>query len=109
MTAQAPPTKARKATRPRKLTLTEAKEAELTRLAEAKKAAEGELVRWTPEEVVEKRLLPYTSARVLKEKCYRRKVYHHNDGGRITFTVEDIRRENERNTVAPFAAEPAAA
>ncbi|OLZ72523.1 hypothetical protein AVW11_03785 [Streptomyces amritsarensis] len=61
-----------------------------------------ELVRWTPEEVVALRLLPYTSARVLRRKCNRREVYHHGDGGRITFTPEDIRRENERRTVRPF-------
>ncbi|NUV89999.1 hypothetical protein G6W61_27960 [Streptomyces sp. KAI-26] len=59
------------------------------------------LIRYTPDEVIEKRWLPYKSARVLKEKCYRRKVIHHNDGGRITFTAEDIRRETERRTVEP--------
>lgn len=64
---------------------------------------EAEYRRWTPEEVVEKQLLPYRSVRVLKKRCYERKVWHHNDGGRITFTPEDLRREAERTTVEPFA------
>lgn len=72
--------------------------------AEQKAQAEAELIRWTPEEVIANRLLPYKSVRVLKEKCYRREVYHHNDGGRITFTADDLRRENERTAVAPIAA-----
>ncbi|MEU0836065.1 hypothetical protein [Streptomyces sp. NPDC005969] len=62
---------------------------------------EVEFRRWSPKEVVEKQLLPYKSARVLKQKCYRREVFHHNDGGRITFTLDDIRRENERTAVTP--------
>ncbi|MER7734160.1 hypothetical protein ABTX80_25040 [Streptomyces erythrochromogenes] len=66
--------------------------------------AEQELVRWTPEEVVALKLLPYRSARVLRRKCNRREVWCHLDGGRITFTAEDIRRENERTAVAPLAA-----
>ncbi|MFD9905599.1 hypothetical protein [Streptomyces sp. NPDC059063] len=65
---------------------------------------EAEFRRWTPEEVIKLRLLPYRSARVLKEKCYRRQVWHHLDGGRITFTADDLRKENERNAVAPIAA-----
>ncbi|MGW6454983.1 hypothetical protein ACWF94_03510 [Streptomyces sp. NPDC055078] len=65
---------------------------------------EDELRRWTPEEVIAKRWLPYKSARVLKEKCYRREVIHHNDCGRITFTLDDIRRENERTAVVPLQA-----
>ncbi|MFJ4322203.1 hypothetical protein ACIP3A_03655 [Streptomyces tricolor] len=64
---------------------------------------EAEFRRWTPEEVIEKQLLPYRSARVLKQKCYRREVFHHNDGGRITFTAEDLRKETERTAVTPFA------
>ncbi|MEU9921929.1 hypothetical protein AB0H51_11630 [Streptomyces griseoluteus] len=63
----------------------------------------GEFRRWTPEEVVERQLLPYRSARVLKQRCYERKIHHHNDGGRITFTAEDLRREAERTAVEPFA------
>lgn len=81
---QSPPTRA-KATTPRK----------------SKPAEELELRRWTPEEVVAKKLLPYTSVRWLREKCYKRQVQHHNDGGRITFTAEDIRAENERTAVVP--------
>ncbi len=74
--------------------------------ASAKSRAEQgdatEFRRWTPEEVVEKQLLPYRSARVLKNRCYRREVHHHLDGGRITFTPEDLRKENERTAVVPF-------
>ncbi|WP_328313150.1 hypothetical protein OG432_24725 [Streptomyces sp. NBC_00442] len=74
------------------------------RSALARKAAEElDLIRWTPEEVVEKQLLPYRSVRSLKEKCYRREVFHHTDGGRITFTPDDIRREHDRGQVAPAA------
>lgn len=90
MTAEAPPTKARKAAPSR-----------ASKAAQEKAAEEIELVRWTPEEVVEKQLLPYKSVRVLKAKCYRREVHCHLDGGRITFTAEDIRKENARNAVVP--------
>ncbi|MEU6437494.1 hypothetical protein ACFW0U_07275 [Streptomyces albidoflavus] len=65
---------------------------------------EAELYRWTPEEVIEQRLLPYRSVAVLRRKCSRREIHHHNDGGRISFTADDIRRENERTAVAPIAA-----
>ncbi|MEU2996823.1 hypothetical protein ABZ684_04500 [Streptomyces sp. NPDC006995] len=65
---------------------------------------DDELRRYSPEEVIANRWLPYKSARVLKEKCYRREVIHHGDGGRISFTAEDIRRENERTAVLPAAA-----
>lgn len=63
----------------------------------------GEFRRWTPEEVVEKQMLPYRSVRVLKQRCYRREIHHHNDGGRVTFTAEDLRKEAERTAVEPFA------
>lgn len=95
MTAEAtkaPPTKARKKTTPR-LAPTPAR---------SKATEEAELIRWTPEEVVAKQLLPYKSARSLKEKCYRREVYHHNDGGRITFSPESIRLEIQRSLVTPL-------
>lgn len=92
MTA-APPTKAKKATARRR-----------PPAADQKASAEAELIRWTPEEVVELQLLPYRSVRVLKDKCYRREVYHHNDGGRITFSPESIRLEIERTLIAPLAA-----
>lgn len=93
MSAEAPPTKAKRTpvrSRPSS--------------AAQKAHAEAELVRWTPEEVVERQLLPYRSVRVLKDKCYKREVHHHNDGGRITFTADDLRRENERTAVVPLAA-----
>jgi hypothetical protein len=65
---------------------------------------EAEFRRWTPEEVVELQLLPYRSVRVLKERCYRREVFHHRDGGRITFTAEDLRRQNALGAVEPISA-----
>jgi hypothetical protein len=89
----APPTKARKTT-PRAATKT----------TDSQLDPEAELRRYTPEEVVEKQLLPYRSVRWLRIKCNRREVIHHRDGGRITFTAADIRRENERHTVEPLAA-----
>lgn len=70
---------------------------------ESQTSEDAELRRLTPEEVVKKQLLPYRSVRVLKQRCYERKVWHHNDGGRITFTADDIRREAERTAVEPFA------
>ncbi|MEI5522481.1 hypothetical protein WB388_17920 [Streptomyces brasiliscabiei] len=63
---------------------------------------EAEFRRWTLEEVIEKQLLPYRSRRVLRDKCYRREVYHHQDGRRITFTADDLRKENARTAVTPF-------
>lgn len=69
---------------------------------------EDELRRYTPEEVVQKRLLPYTSVRVLKDKCHRRELHHHGDGGRITFTAEDIRKNAALGAVAPIAIAKAA-
>lgn len=66
--------------------------------------SESELRRYTPEEVVEKRLMPYGSPRVLKIKAYRREVHHHNDGGRITFTAEDIRLNSVLGAVQPISA-----
>jgi len=93
VSAEAPPTKAKRAPAKRR-----------PAAIEQKAHAEAALIRWTPEEVVEQRLLPYRSVRVLKDKCYRREVYHHNDGGRITFSPESIRLELERTLVAPLAA-----
>ncbi|MDX3634281.1 hypothetical protein PV728_29270 [Streptomyces europaeiscabiei] len=63
---------------------------------------EAEFRRWTLDEVIAKQLLPYKSVRVLRDKCYRREVHHHLDGGRITFTADDIRKENARTAVTPF-------
>jgi hypothetical protein len=65
---------------------------------------EAEFRRWTPEEVVERRLLPYRSARMVREKCYRRELFCHRDGGRITFTAEDLRLNNEAGAVQPLSA-----
>ncbi|MFE0727893.1 hypothetical protein ACFW2X_06515 [Streptomyces antibioticus] len=62
----------------------------------------SEFRRLTPEEVVAKQLLPYRSVRVLKQRCYERKIHHHLDGGRITFTLDDLRKETARTAVEPF-------
>jgi hypothetical protein len=67
-------------------------------------SAEAEFRRWTPELVVELGLLPSRSARIVREKCYRRELFHHRDGGRITFTAEDIRLNNEAGAVQPLSA-----
>ena len=64
-------------------------------------AEETDLRRYTPEEVVENRWLPYKSARVLRQKCYRDEVHCHKDGGVISFTAEDIQLENARTAVVP--------
>ena len=63
---------------------------------------EAEFRRWTPEEVVALQLLPYRSVRVVKEKCYRRELFCHRGGGRITFTAEDLRRNNALDAVEPL-------
>ena len=65
---------------------------------------EAEFRRWTPEEVVELQLLPYSSVRTLKDRCYRRVLWCHRDGGRITFTAEDLRRNAQMGAVAPLSA-----
>ncbi|MFL0393519.1 hypothetical protein ACH0CM_12420 [Streptomyces albus] len=72
------------------------------------RGGESELKRYTPQEVVELRLLPYTSADTLRKKAHQRELWHHNDGGRITFTAEDIRRNSELGAVAPLAVSRAA-
>lgn len=105
MTAQPGQNKARKATRPAKPKhLASVRTATPADLASVEASEMADLIRWSPEFVVEHKLLPYTSARVLKEKCYKRLVFHHNDGGRITFSPMSIRREHERTLVAPIAA-----
>lgn len=63
---------------------------------------EAEFRRWTPEEVVARQLLPYRSVRMVREKCYKRELFCHTDGGRITFTAEDLRMNNELGAQAPF-------
>ncbi|MFD4569336.1 hypothetical protein ACFWOX_33865 [Streptomyces sp. NPDC058467] len=65
---------------------------------------EAEFRRWTPQEVVDRQLLPYRSARMVREKCYRRELHHHRDGGRITFTADDLRLNNEAGAVQPLSA-----
>jgi hypothetical protein len=65
---------------------------------------EAEFRRWTPEEVVELKLLPYRSARQIREKCYRRELFCHRDGGRITFTNEDLRLQQRAGAVQPLSA-----
>lgn len=65
---------------------------------------EAEFRRWSPEQVVDMQLLPYSSARSLKERCYRRELWHHKDGGRITFTAEDLRRNAQLGAVEPLSA-----
>ncbi|WHM32408.1 hypothetical protein OH540_21125 [Streptomyces sp. BPPL-273] len=67
-------------------------------------APEAEFRRWSPEEVVALQLLPYRSARSVKEKCYRRELHHHRDGGRITFTADDLRRNNAAAAVEALTA-----
>ncbi|MFI2349766.1 helix-turn-helix domain-containing protein [Streptomyces sp. NPDC019443] len=64
-------------------------------------ADENDLRRYTPEEVIDNRWLPYKSARVLREKAYKGEVHCHKDGGVISFTAEDIRKENDRHAVVP--------
>ncbi|MFE6482433.1 hypothetical protein ACFVGN_05760 [Streptomyces sp. NPDC057757] len=64
---------------------------------------EAEFRRWTPEEVVEKQLMPYRSVRVLTDKCHRGELFCHTDGGRITFNAEDFRRNAELGARTPAA------
>lgn len=52
---------------------------------------------------MDRKLLPYRSARIIREKCYRRELHHHRDGGRITFTAADIRLNNETGAVQPLS------
>ncbi|MCZ0207939.1 hypothetical protein OZK63_21235 [Streptomyces sp. UMAF16] len=85
---------------------TAASKAPKTRTAAAVIAAReaAEFRRWSPEQVVALKLLPYSSVRVLKERCYRRELWFHKDGGRITFTAEDLRRNSELGACAPLSA-----
>lgn len=64
----------------------------------------AEFRRWSPEEVVELKLMPFSSVRTLKERCYRRELWHHNDGKKITFTAEDLRRNAQLGAVEPLSA-----
>lgn len=56
-------------------------------------ATTDDLRRYTPEEVAANGWLPFTP-RMIREKCYRRLLQHHGDGGRITLTADDIRAYN---------------
>lgn len=59
------------------------------------------LKRYTPEEVSANGWLPW-SARNIRQKAYKREIYCHTDGGKITFTVEDIVRTSALSAVEPF-------
>lgn len=63
-----------------------------------------ELRRYTPEEVAEKRWLPWTSARIIRQKCRAQLIRHHRDGGVITFTADDIRDYNAASATFPLSA-----
>ncbi|MEV8045908.1 hypothetical protein AB0P02_18985 [Streptomyces griseoluteus] len=75
-----------------------------TKAAPRPETGEAEFRRWTPQEVVDLKLLPYRSARIVREKCYRRELFCHRDGGRITFTADDLRRNNELGAQVPLSA-----
>ncbi|MEU6990287.1 hypothetical protein ABZ953_06450 [Streptomyces sp. NPDC046465] len=64
------------------------------------------LRRYTPEEVAANKWLPW-SARNIRQKAYKHEIYCHKDGGKITFTAEDIRRTNELSAIEPFKKAPA--
>lgn len=60
------------------------------------------LERFSPEQVIQLGLAPYTVG-TLKKKAQKREIFHHRDGGRITFTREDLRRNAELGQAAPLA------
>ncbi|WP_329616402.1 helix-turn-helix domain-containing protein [Streptomyces brevispora] len=62
---------------------------------------DDELKRYTPEQIAERKWLPWT-ARKIRELAYARKIYAHRDGGRITLTREDIRRTSTLGAIEPF-------
>ena len=62
-----------------------------------------ELRRFTPEDVEAMSLSPFT-ARTLRNKVRARELYHHRDGARITFTLDDLRKNCELGATAPLAA-----
>ncbi|WP_327337369.1 helix-turn-helix domain-containing protein [Streptomyces sp. NBC_01324] len=64
-------------------------------------AGDDELTRYSPEDVAGKKWLPW-SARKIRELVYARKIYAHTDGGRITFTREDVRRTSALGAIEPF-------
>lgn len=60
------------------------------------------LERFTPEQVEELKLSPYTAA-TLRKKAQRREIFHHRDAMKITFTREDLQRNAELGQTAPLA------
>jgi len=62
-----------------------------------------ELRRFTPEDVEAMSLSPFT-ARTLRNKAKARELYHHRDGARITFTLDDLRKNRDMGATAPLAA-----
>ena len=56
--------------------------------------SEAEFIHYTPEEVEEKKLLPF-KASTLRAKCYAREIPHNNGGGRITFSLRHIKAISE--------------
>lgn len=60
------------------------------------------LQRFTPEQAYELELMPYKPD-TFRKKAQLRQVYHHRDGGRITVTREDLRRNAELGQAAPLA------
>lgn len=62
---------------------------------------DDELRRYTPEQVAAAGWLPWTARRI-KELVYARKIYAHMDGGKITFTREDIRRTSAIGAIEPI-------
>lgn len=61
---------------------------------------DDEFRRYSPEEVAANKWLPW-SARNIRAKVHARLIFAHTDGGRITFTADDIRRTNELGQVVP--------
>ncbi|CAG6392730.1 hypothetical protein NMG29_06440 [Streptomyces cocklensis] len=60
------------------------------------------LERFTPEQVEELKLSPYTAA-TLRKKAQRREIHHHRDGMKITFTRDDLQRNADLGATAPLA------
>lgn len=64
---------------------------------------DDELRRYTAEQVAAAGWLPWTARRI-KELVYAREIYAHRDGGRITFTRDDIRRTSALGAIEPISA-----
>lgn len=65
-------------------------------------AAADDLVHYSPEEVQERRWLPFT-ARTLRDKANARAIPHSKAGGRISFTVRHIREIAAMYEVRPIS------